>query len=91
MYNNQTTLTQLSNYTSVCSFSCQKGTNIPYVDYQLYNKKQCLSSFEYLLAGVGGINLVISFTIVVATLIIFLVIMLIRKLSFSDRTIFEQN
>ena len=61
------------------------------LDYKLYNDRQCLNNFNYILANVGGINMLICLGIVVGTLVIFLIVMMIRKISFNDRTIEDQG
>jgi len=65
--------------------------SVPILVYKLSKDNQCLSSFNYILEDVGGINIIICVGIVVGTLIIFMVIMMIRKLSFSDRNLYEQS
>jgi hypothetical protein len=54
------------------------------IGYSSYNNQECLTNFELLLANVGGVNLLICIGIIVASLIIFLIITMIRKLSYSD-------
>lgn len=61
-----------------------------YLVYKLHDGL-CLSNFNFVLADVGGIDLLICIGIVIVTLVIFLVIMMIRKLSFADKNIYEQS
>ena len=42
-----------------------------------------------MLAGVGGINIIICIDIIVASIVIYLIILMVRKLSFSDRNLFN--
>ena len=63
--------------------------DISYIDYSLYNNRECLNQFNYMLAGVGGINIIICIDIIVASIVIYLIILMVRKLSFSDRNLFN--
>jgi hypothetical protein len=38
---------------------------------------------------VGGINIIICIGMIVATIVIYLIILMVRKLSFSDRNMFN--
>ena len=54
-----------------------------------YKNKECLNGFDFALAGIGGTNLLISFSIILLTIIVVSIITLIRKLSYRDSNLYD--
>lgn len=86
---NQSSLADLGNYSTVCNFTCIDGICCCYLGFYLYNNRECLTKFNYMLADAGGINIIICLGIIVAAVVIFLIVLMVRKLSLSDKNIFD--